>query len=129
MVFEWSVRIAAWIVALIFAQTLFFKFTGSIESRFIFATLGMEPWGRYLIGTLELIAVILLALPKTSFYGALLSVFILIPAIYFHITKLGYIVQNDRGLLFGMAIFSLLLCLFILYSRQEVFFNFIRRVY
>ena len=52
--------IASWLcqltAAAILGQTLFFKFTGAPESRYIFATLGVEPWGRIGTGVLELVA-------------------------------------------------------------------------
>lgn len=39
---------------------LFFKFTGSPESVYIFETVGQEPWGRYGSSLVELIAAVLL---------------------------------------------------------------------
>ena len=45
-VLYWSARLLA---ALILLQTLFFKFTASAESVYIFTTVGMEPWGRILV--------------------------------------------------------------------------------
>ena len=33
------------LAAVILLQTLYFKFTGAPESKFIFSTLGIEPWG------------------------------------------------------------------------------------
>src|SRR4051794_31690427 len=66
--------ITSWILQLIAAailfQTLFFKFTGAEESRYIFTRLGIEPWGRIGSGVAELIAVVLLLIPKTSSIGA-----------------------------------------------------------
>ena len=52
------------IVAEIFLQTLRFKFLAHPDSIYIFTKVGMEPWGRIGIGVLELIASILLFLPK-----------------------------------------------------------------
>jgi hypothetical protein len=43
-IIDWVVRI---IPAAILLQTLYFKFTASPESVFIFSTLGVEPWGRW----------------------------------------------------------------------------------
>lgn len=45
-------------------QTLYFKFTGSAESVYIFKTIGMEPWGRFGVGVLEMIAAVLLLFNK-----------------------------------------------------------------
>ena len=57
-ILSWILRLVA---AIILAQTLFFKFSGAEESRYIFSTIGMEPWGRYLVGTSELVTVVLLS--------------------------------------------------------------------
>ncbi|WP_410971023.1 hypothetical protein, partial [Salmonella sp. SAL04269] len=62
-IFLWVLRILA---ALIMLQSLFFKFSASEESVYIFTTVGMEPWGRIATGTAELIAAILLLWPKTT---------------------------------------------------------------
>ena len=43
------------IVAIIFLQSLFFKFSGHAEAVHIFTTLGVEPWGRIVLGCIELI--------------------------------------------------------------------------
>jgi len=100
--------ITSWILQLIAAvilfQTLFFKFTGAEESRYIFAKLGSEPWGRIGSGVVELIAVVVLLIPKTAALGALLSLGVISGAIVSHITKLGIVVRNDGGLLFALAI-------------------------
>ena len=57
MIASWIVRLTA---AIILLQTLFFKFTGAPESIYIFTKVGMEPWGRYGSGVVELIAGLLL---------------------------------------------------------------------
>ncbi len=99
--------IASWIaqiiVAIILVQTLFLKFTGAEESKYIFSTLGMEPWGRYASGVVELIAAILLFIPQTTAIGAVLSLGVISGAIVSHLTKLGIEVKGDGGLLFGLA--------------------------
>jgi len=100
--------IASWILQLIAAailvQTLFFKFTGAEESKFIFTTLGLEPWGRVASGCAELVAIILLLAPRTVTLGAMLSLGLMTGAIASHLTKLGLVVKNDGGLLFGLAL-------------------------
>ena len=83
---SWTLR---GIAAVILLQTLFFKFTGAKESVYIFTTLGMEPWGRIGSGVAELIASILLLLPQTVVFGAILSLGVISGAIFFHLTKLG----------------------------------------
>ena len=98
---SWTLRI---VVAALFLQTLFFKFTGAPESVYIFETLGAEPWGRIGSGIVELIAAVLLLVPATKIYGALLSLGVISGAIGSHLTKLGIEVQGDGGLLFGLAL-------------------------
>ena len=53
------------ITAIILIQTLRFKFTAHPDSVYIFTTVGMEPFGRIGIGVLELIAAVLLLIPRT----------------------------------------------------------------
>lgn len=91
------------IVVVILVQTLFFKFTGAEESVYIFTTLGAEPWGRLGSGVVELIASVLLLLPPTVTLGALLALGTITGAIFSHLTKLGIVVKDDGGLLFGLA--------------------------
>ncbi len=100
MVLSWALRL---IVVGVLGQTLFFKFTGSEESRYIFGKMGMEPWGRYASGVAELVASVLLLVPRTVVYGAGLSVAVIGGAIMSHLTKLGIVVKDDGGLLFVLA--------------------------
>ena len=53
---------------------------------------------------MELIAVVLLLVPRTAVFGAGLSVGLMSGAIFSHLTKLGLVVQNDGGLLFALAV-------------------------
>lgn len=100
-------RMASWIcrgaAAVILLQTLFFKFTGATESVHIFTQVGLEPWGRYGSGAVELMAAALLFLPGRAWLGALLALGVMAGAIFSHLTVLGPVVQNDGGLLFGLA--------------------------
>jgi hypothetical protein len=98
---SWVLQLTA---AVILFQTLFFKFTGAEESRYIFSKLGLEPWGRIGSGVAELVAAVLLLIPKTSPLGALLSLGVISGAIGSHLTKLGIVVKDDGGLLFALAI-------------------------
>ena len=91
------------IAAFIFVQTLYFKITGSPESVYIFEKVGMEPWGRYASGAVELIAAVLLLFGRTVWIGAIIGLGVISGAIFFHLTTLGIEVQGDGGLLFGMA--------------------------
>jgi uncharacterized membrane protein YphA (DoxX/SURF4 family) len=83
-------RIVAILAALILLQTLFFKFSGAPEAVGIFSALGVEPWGRYVTGILELIAGVALLLPNFARQGAVLAGVIMIGALISHATVLGW---------------------------------------
>ena len=107
------------LAAAILFQTLFFKFTGAEESRLIFRSLGLEPAGRIGTGIAELVAVALLLSSRTAVYGALLGLAIISGAIASHLTVLGIVVQNDGGLLFGLALIVFACCTSILLIRRR----------
>ena len=96
--------IAQLVVAVIFLQTLFFKFTGAPESVYIFEKLGAEPWGRIGSGVAELITSVLLLIPATAAAGAVLALGVISGAIVSHLTVLGIEVQGDGGTLFVLAL-------------------------
>jgi hypothetical protein len=106
------------VAAGILLQTLWFKFSGAEESRWIFATLGVEPWGRIGSGVVELLAGVLLLHPTTAVLGALLALGVMAGALVTHVFVLGIEVQGDGGLLFGLAVTVLLAALVVLYVRR-----------
>jgi hypothetical protein len=113
---SWTCQIVA---AAILGQTLFFKFTGAPEARYIFTTLGVEPWGRIGTGVLELITVALLLYPRTSVFGAVLALGLMGGAILSHLTRLGIEVQGDHGLLFKLALTTLTAAAVVLVLRRR----------
>lgn len=116
-IFYWILRLLS---AVIMLQTLFFKFSAAPESVYIFSKLDMEPWGRIGIGVLELIASILILIPRTTAFGALLAIGLMSGAIFIHLTQLGIEVQGDSGQLFIYALIVLIssLVLAIVYRQQ-----------
>ena len=92
------------IAAVIMLQTLYFKFSASEESVYIFTRIGMEPWGRIGIGVMELIASVLIIIPATAWLGALLAMGLMAGAIGMHLTLLGIAVKGDGGYLFFLAL-------------------------
>jgi uncharacterized membrane protein YphA (DoxX/SURF4 family) len=116
-------------IAVVFVQSLFFKFTDSPETQHIFGTLDawaetlgfpglFAPSGifsQYVVGSAELVASALLiagiltGLALVQAAGAALSLAVISGAIFFHLfTPLGVEVVNtdgtgDGGLLFAMA--------------------------
>ena len=98
----WLLQIVA---AVILGQTLFFKFSGAPESVYIFTTLGAEPYGRWLSGIFELVAVVLLLWPAMAGAGGLLGLGAMSGALLAHLTtKLGIVVLDDGGELFILCL-------------------------
>lgn len=106
-ILDWAARVVA---AAILLQTLFFKFTGAEESVYIFSVLGVEPWGRAASGAAELVASILLLVPRTAWLGAGVGLGLMTGAILSHLLVLGIEVQGDGGLLFALALVVLACC-------------------
>jgi hypothetical protein len=115
-------------IAFVFIQSLFFKFTDSPETRYIFGTLDTwaaglgfpglfapnGPFSQYAVGSAELVAsVLLLAGLATGRVllqgaGALMALGVISGAISFHLfTPLGVQVVNTDGSLDGGQLFAL----------------------
>ena len=115
-------------IAVIFIQSLFFKFTNSPETQYIFGTL--DGWAaslgfpglfarngifsQYVVGSSELVASGLLLIgallrkPLLHALGALMSLGVISGAIFFHLfTPLGVQVLNTDGTLDGGELFTL----------------------
>ena len=116
------------IAAIIMLQTLYFKFTAQPESVYIFSTLGIEPLGRIGSGIAELVASILLLIPRTSWIGAIVGIGVMAGAIASHLTILGIEVQGDGGQLFGMALITLLCCAFVLFYEPAKMLSFVSTI-
>ena len=115
----WILKLLA---AVIMLQTLFYKFSASPESVYIFSSVGMEPWGRIGTGVMELIASVLILIPKTTSIGAVLGIGLMSGALFFHITKLGFVVQDDGGQLFIYALLVLISCItLVVIYRRDIF--------
>ena len=111
-------------IAFVFIQSLFFKFAGSEETVIIFNTIGdwmagnflapvagaFKAYGGWTVGITELIASMLLFIPRTRVWGALIALVVISGAIFFHLfTPLGVVRtvdamgNTDGGVLFFMA--------------------------
>jgi hypothetical protein len=128
MIRRYTIVVLTFYIAFVFIQSLFFKFTDSPETQYIFGTL--EAWGaslgwpglfapngifsQYVVGTAELIAstILLLALAGRLVWlrplGALMSLGVISGAIFFHLfTPLGVSVLNSDGTRDGGQLFAL----------------------
>lgn len=148
---DWLRRHGHWVltlyVAFVFVQSLFFKFTGSPETVYIFEA-KLDPWAASLgfpgvfapggifsakvVGVFELIASVLLlegaatSKPAVQAAGALLGLGVISGAIVFHLfTPLGIAVVNtdgssDGGELFALACGVWVACAALLWLRRDV---------
>ena len=103
--------------ALVLFQSLYFKLMGTPESVHVFETVGralgaadlMEPYGRFAIAAVELLAAVLLLMPISTLPGAVLALLVVSGGIFAHLfSDLGVVVVvdgvGDGGLLFILAV-------------------------
>ena len=141
-------------IAFVFVQSLFFKFTGSAETRYIFED-KLDPWAASLgfpgvfapggifsatvVGSAELVASILLLAGTfvtgwrlAQAIGALLSLGVISGAIFFHLfTPLGVEVVNadgsgDGGTLFMLACGVWIAAAILIWQRREHLLRLVR---
>ena len=86
------------IAAIILISAGWMKFKNGHTDIFIFTQLRMEPFGRYLIGILEMLAGLLLLSKNLITIGAILGFGIMCGAIIAHVSFLGFSVLGDNGL-------------------------------
>ena len=115
-ILSWGLQLTS---AAILLQTLFFKFTGAPESVYIFTMVGAEPYGRIGSGVVELVAAILLLVPATVVFGAVIALGVISGAIVSHLTILGIEIMGDGGLLFGLAVYIFVASLVVLALRRR----------
>ena len=125
-------RYAPWalsiFIAVVFIQSLAFKFTSAPESIHIFQTIEnwiglafFEPGMRYLIGVTELIFSVLVLIPATRIIGAMGALAVITGALFFHVASpLGIFVQGDPTL-FILAVGVFLSSIGLLYLLRDQF--------
>ena len=136
-------------VAFVFLQSLVFKFSGSQETVIIFNTIsdwmagisflapiseGFRVYGGNTVGITELIASILILVPKTRLWGALIGLAVISGAIFFHLfTPLGVVRivdeadNSDGGALFFMACGVWVSCAALIYMGRDKLFALLNR--
>jgi hypothetical protein len=102
-----ALTITVWLAQLVAAAILgsagLAKLTGNPDAVALFTTLGVEPWGRVTLGTVEVTTALLLLWPRTAGRAALLALVLMTGAIATHLFKIG-IVYNGDASLFVMAL-------------------------
>lgn len=112
---SWAGQIVA---AAILLMAMVPKFMSAQESIDLFTTLGVEPWGRYLVGIFELVAIVLLLVPQLRLhaFGGLLAAGLMVGALASHAWRLGF--SGDAGGIAAMAVLVLIGSLVVLYLRR-----------
>lgn len=113
----WALRLIA---AGIMLQTLYFKFTAHPQSVALFTTIGLEPYGRIGIGVMELIASLLILIPRTTSIGAILAAGLISGALFFHLTTLGIEVDGDSVLFIYALITFIAALILIAFNAQKL---------
>jgi len=111
---DWGPQIVA---AAILAMAMVPKLMGAPEAIDTFTKLGIEPWGRYLLGLLELGTAVLLLMPSKRVLGALAASTLMVGALGSHATVLGF--SGDAGAMAAMAVVVLLSSLTVLSLHRD----------
>jgi putative oxidoreductase len=89
-------KVVNWVLTILLAVSMlgasYIKLTGTEFEKTAFVAWGYPVWFMYLTGIMELIGLILLVIPKTRFYGAVLILVVMIGAILTHLT------HNEAGM-------------------------------
>lgn len=120
VILSWALRIT---IAIIFLQTLYFKFSAHPDSVHIFSALGLEPYGRIGLGVAELLVSLLVLWNRTRILGLILSLGIIAGAIISHLLVLGWNVQDDGGGLFLLALVVLIAAIGALFLHRVEFWT------
>ena len=111
-------RAAQGVAAILLLIASIMKFIGDPGSIAVFASLEMEPTGRYAVAVIEFVAALLLLSPLAA-SGAVIAVAVMCGAILAHISELGLIVNGDGGRLVGMLVVVLLCSAYVVFSRRK----------
>jgi len=114
IVISWIAQI---LVALLLVMPMMMKFMGKKEVKKLFKKLGVGSGMRYFVGLWELAIIVLILIPATIIWGAGLGFIMGFVASLLHITKLGISVNNDKGMMFMMALAITILSGFVFYVR------------
>jgi len=72
-----------------------------------------------------LIASVLIVIPATTVFGAVLGLGLMSGALFFHLTQLGIVVKDDSGQLFIYALLVFVSCLILAWvGRSQLFLLF-----
>jgi hypothetical protein len=94
------------------------KLAASADAVTLFTSLGAEPWGRRVLGLVEVLTAVLLLWPRTAALGGLIGIVLMIGAIGTHLFKIGILYNGDPSL-FIMALLVLIASGTTVYLRRQ----------
>ncbi len=106
---------------LLFFTSGFSHLMGDETSVLIFSKLGVEPWGRILIGALELAAGFLMIMPGRSLEAGIVGAVLALGMVAVHLTILGTELNEDNGYRFSLALILLTACLGLMVVHRSEF--------
>ena len=92
------------------------KLTNAPHEVKLFAELDWEPFGRYLIGGIEIVAAILIIIPQSAIFGAFLGLGIMLGAVIGHLTVESEVIGLHN---LWKPLMVAGLCVVILYIRRH----------
>ncbi|KUJ59927.1 hypothetical protein AR687_20815 [Flavobacteriaceae bacterium CRH] len=116
-IFQWALRI---LITYYLLKYSYVKLSGQPSAIELFTTLNMEPWGRIIIGILELITVILILYPRTTALGGLLGMISMTAVIFYHLTELGISINGDSFLFFIACAIFVASILLVIFNRKQL---------
>jgi hypothetical protein len=117
-----ALAVTAWAAQILAAAILLMagisKLAASADAVALFTRLGVEPWGRLVLGPIEVLTALLLLWPRTAVVGGLLGLVLMVGATATHLFKIG-IVYNGDASLFLMAVVVLVASGTTVYLRRS----------
>jgi uncharacterized membrane protein YphA (DoxX/SURF4 family) len=113
---SWTAQL---IVAVLLCLFLILKFDGTDEPVRIFVDMGVEPWLTYIIGTIELVTVILLVVPSYIWLGATATLLLMLTTVILHFVGLCICAHGDSECLIVWSIVGLIAGCTILAIRKN----------
>ncbi|WP_316762312.1 DoxX family protein [Pedobacter aquatilis] len=93
------------LTVIILMYNAYVKLSWSPGAVQLFSSLNLEPYGRVIVGTLEVLAALLLLYPPIMKYGALLATCMMLGVIITHLTKIGIALSGDYSF-FSMGLIA-----------------------
>ncbi len=103
---------------ILFFTSGFSHVTGDSDSVYIFELLGVEPVGRYVIGTIELLAGFLMIMPGRSLEAGIVGSVLASGILIIHLTVLGIDLGGDDGYRFVLGLILLVASLGLVFIHR-----------